>query len=141
LSVSEGQQLALSALVISSNVARGRSPDIVEVEAISKEVASEMRADSLANPMSLRIDNYPNPFNPTTQIRYRVPVRGNVSVRIYDVKGARIVTLLDEVRPVGNYSTVWNGQDGHGRQVPSGLYFCRLQAGALTEWNAIIFEK
>jgi len=76
------------------------------------------------------INNYPNPFNPTTTIIYELPVRLEVTLSIYDIMGRNIQTLVKTTQPSGNYETHWNGTDYEGKQVPAGMYFARLQAGA-----------
>ncbi len=73
--------------------------------------------------------NVPNPFNPTTTIRYDVPAGGGeVTLRIYDVSGKLIRTLVDEPQTAGEKTVTWNGRDTQGRGVASGVYFYRLQA-------------
>ena len=73
--------------------------------------------------------NVPNPFNPTTSIRYDVPPSGGaVTLRIYDVSGRLVRTLVDGPQTAGQRTAVWNGRDNRGRSVASGVYFYRLQA-------------
>lgn len=73
--------------------------------------------------------NRPNPFNPTTTIGYTVPVQGKVSLKIYDVSGRYVTTLVDDARGVGRYSATWNGVNSTGDPVGSGVYFYRLNVG------------
>jgi len=73
--------------------------------------------------------NYPNPFNPTTTIRYDLAGQVAVSLLLYDVTGRLVRTLVDEKQPVGRYSVVWNGRDAAGSPVASGIYFIRFKAG------------
>lgn len=73
--------------------------------------------------------NYPNPFNPETRFRFGVPEAGYVSVAVYDVRGKRIATIADEWRKAGWHTVLWNGRDGAGRQVASGVYVYRLETG------------
>jgi hypothetical protein len=68
--------------------------------------------------------NYPNPFNPVTEIRYDLAQEGPVSLRIYNVRGAQVATLVDAPQRAGAYAVCWDARD-----VASGVYFCRLQAG------------
>jgi hypothetical protein len=73
--------------------------------------------------------NVPNPFNSTTSIRYDVPTGGGVvTLRIYDVSGRLVRTLVDGPQPAGQKTATWNGRDNQGRSVASGVYFYRLQA-------------
>ena len=77
----------------------------------------------------LLYQNYPNPFNASTQIRYQLPQPGDVSLVVYDITGRRIRTLLNDSRPAGSHSVLWDGKDQDGRPVGSGAYVYRLQAG------------
>ena len=72
--------------------------------------------------------NYPNPFNPTTIINYWLPVESWVTIRIYNILGQEINTIVDELQHVGNKTVVWNGKSKAGSQVSSGVYFYRLEA-------------
>jgi len=74
--------------------------------------------------------NYPNPFNPSTTIAYRIPRTGPVSLDIYNIRGQTVRHLVDRVQPAGVHHVVWNGRDDDGHPAASGIYFCRLQAGA-----------
>ena len=78
--------------------------------------------------------NYPNPFNPSTSIRFRLPVAGNVRLAVYNSLGARVRVLEDATMEAGVFSISWNGRDDAGRAVESGTYFVRLMAG---EFNAV----
>ncbi len=73
--------------------------------------------------------NYPNPFNPQTQIRFRLPVEGPVALRLYDVLGQKIRTLVEGELRAGVHQAAWDGRDDQGRSVSSGVYFYVLEAG------------
>ncbi len=72
---------------------------------------------------------YPNPFNPTTNITFELPGRETVRVGIFDLQGREIRRLVNETAAAGTRTVTWDGQDDQGRQVPSGVYFCRVEAG------------
>ena len=80
--------------------------------------------------------NYPNPFNPSTTILFSLPSRSFVSLKIFDVKGCEVATVVSEEMAAGNYSRQWNA-DG----LPSGVYFYRLQAGSFTESKRLILLR
>ncbi|HUI28861.1 MAG TPA: sugar-binding protein [Candidatus Acidoferrales bacterium] len=80
--------------------------------------------------------NYPNPFNPTTVISYQLPVVSNVTLRVYDVLGREVETLVNERQTAGNYSVTIDARD-----LPSGLYFYRLQAGSYTATKKLLLLK
>ena len=72
--------------------------------------------------------NYPNPFNPVTLLRYQLPVESNVKVRIYNLLGQEVKTLVDGRQPPGYQSQEWDSADEAGRLVGSGVYFYRIDA-------------
>ncbi|KPJ60588.1 MAG: hypothetical protein AMJ46_06245 [Latescibacteria bacterium DG_63] len=73
--------------------------------------------------------SYPNPSSPFCTIRYEVPRPGRVLLRVFDVTGSLVRTLVDAHREPGSYSELWDGRADGGRQLPSGVYFYRLEAG------------
>lgn len=86
---------------------------------------SEGRGESPAPSAPEVYQNTPNPFNPTTTIAYDVPETGRVALRVYDVAGKLVRTLVDGDRPAGTHRAVWNGRDSSGRLVASGVYLYR----------------
>jgi hypothetical protein len=74
--------------------------------------------------------NYPNPFNPSTTIRFGLPESGAVSLTIYDVNGRLVRTLVSSDCAAGMHEMTWNARDDAGRVVASGVYVYRLTAGA-----------
>ena len=72
--------------------------------------------------------NYPNPFNPSTSINFSVPVNSDVTLRIYNLLGQVVTTLVNEEVSAGHYSTIWNGSDDNGFQVSSGVYLYEMKA-------------
>ena len=88
----------------------------------------------------LSLSVYPNPFNPGTTVRYTIPARGRTTVVVYDARGARLATLVDEEQEAGTYSTVWNGRDDAGREMSSGVYFARVShpSGSYTQKSVFL---
>ncbi len=80
--------------------------------------------------------NYPNPFNPTTTIRFAVPKAAQVSLRIYDALGREVETLTNGLMEAGMYQATWNA-----RGMASGLYFCRMQSGAFVQTQKLLLTK
>ncbi|MFA6911011.1 MAG: FlgD immunoglobulin-like domain containing protein [Candidatus Cloacimonadaceae bacterium] len=70
--------------------------------------------------------NYPNPFNPDTNIIYGLGKSGNVSLDIYNVRGQRVRNLLNTEQKEGWYKLIWDGSDDRGNTLPSGMYYLRL---------------
>jgi C1A family cysteine protease len=85
--------------------------------------------------------NYPNPFNGTTTIGYSIGERCAVEIRIYDPAGRMIRVLERADRSPGRYSVLWNGKDGSGRGVASGVYFCRIKAGKYTDTRKVLYLR
>ncbi|MCE1164519.1 MAG: S8 family peptidase [Bacteroidetes bacterium] len=80
--------------------------------------------------------NYPNPFNPVTKINFAIPKQGFVTMKIYDVLGREVRTLVDEVKQAGNYSVDFNAAE-----FASGVYFYKLQSGDFSEIKRMILVK
>ena len=85
--------------------------------------------------------NYPNPFNPTTTIRYQLAKQSRVIIKIYNLLGEEIRIMIDTEQAAGYYSLVWNGADDLGHPVSSGAYFYRAQLGDKTQTRKMIFLK
>lgn len=76
------------------------------------------------------IQNYPNPFNPETQIKFRLPQSMKVTIKVYDLMGKEIATLInDKIYTEGWHTIIWNGKDDSGNRVASGIYICQIKAG------------
>jgi len=80
--------------------------------------------------------NYPNPFNPSTKIKYSVPQSANVSIKVFDILGNEIETLVNEEKPAGTYEVTW-----YAEQLPSGVYFYQLKAGEYRAVKKMILLK
>lgn len=84
---------------------------------------------------------YPNPFNPSTNIRYGLPEQAKVQLYIYDIFGRRINTLVDDQQQAGWYTVRWNGLNQFGHSVSTGVYFFRIQAGTFVEVKKMVYMK
>jgi hypothetical protein len=80
--------------------------------------------------------NYPNPFNPTTIINYSIPKSGLVTIKVYDVLGREVKTLINESKLAGNYSVEFSAGN-----LASGIYFYRMQAGDFANTKKLILLK
>ena len=85
--------------------------------------------------------NYPNPFNPTTTISYAIPTGSFVSLKIYDILGREVRTLVNTEQKPGVYNTVWNGDNNFGNKVASGIYIYRVVAGNKIQSKKMILMK
>jgi polyhydroxybutyrate depolymerase len=84
-----------------------------------------INGDQLSTPVSLS-QNYPNPFSSQTTIRFTLEHSGHVILRIYNISGQLVQTLVDEQKAPGEHSLIWNGTDANGRTMSPGMYFCRI---------------
>jgi hypothetical protein len=80
--------------------------------------------------------NYPNPFNPETKISFDIPIQGFVSLKIFDALGREVNTLVNEVKVPGSYSVDFNGTN-----LPSGIYFYKLQTENYSETKKMLLIK
>jgi glycosidase len=85
--------------------------------------------------------NFPNPFNPSTQIRYQIAKPGLVTLKIYDILGREVKTLVNDFKNTGRYNVTWDGDNNFGRKVASGIYFYRLVAGSFTVTKKMILMR
>jgi hypothetical protein len=92
-------------------------------------------ADEIPNDYKLS-QNYPNPFNPVTMINYQLPMNSHVLLKVYDILGREISTLIDEPVAAGRHEVHWNAAD-----LPSGLYFYRIQTGSYSAVKKMILMK
>ncbi|MCK4311221.1 MAG: T9SS type A sorting domain-containing protein, partial [Candidatus Cloacimonetes bacterium] len=91
--------------------------------------------------VDFRLYNYPNPFNPETTINYSLKENSKVSLKVYNIKGQKVKTLVHEVLPAGEHSIVWDGSDSDGKRVVSGIYFYKLKSGDYQKINKMILIK
>ncbi len=85
--------------------------------------------------------NYPNPFNPSTLIRYELPQAAQVKLAIYNLLGEKIRTLVDAKESAGVKQVTWDGRDGNGQRVSSGVYLYRLEAGEFKMTKRLLLMK
>jgi hypothetical protein len=110
------------------------------------ETAVEDDQDEQSPPRSFHLaQNYPNPFNPVTTIQYAVGgKRGRpvpVTLKVYNVMGQLVRTLVDEEKVAGSYLVSWDGRDDSGRQLSSGVYLYRLRIEDLRVTNRMLLLR
>lgn len=86
-------------------------------------------------------NNYPNPFNPSTKIRYSLPQATNVKLSIYNSTGKKIADLVNTYQHAGNFEINWDGKNKEGQRVASGIYFYRIQAGNFAQTKKMMLLK
>jgi hypothetical protein len=85
--------------------------------------------------------NFPNPFNPATTVRFSLAGPGPASLRIYDVQGRVVRTLVDEPMVAGEHTVRWDGRTDSGAQAASGVYFMRLQTADFTDHRKLVMSR
>ena len=88
-----------------------------------------------------QISNFPNPFNPITKISFNLPNDSEVKIAIFNIKGQKVKTLVNEQLPAGKHSVTWNGIDQNNSQVGSGVYFYNLQTKDFNSTKKMILIK
>ena len=117
---------------------RTRCTDIYKITLTTTDV----KEWDTARPESFELhQNYPNPFNPETTIRYSVPRAGRVNLTVYDLLGREVQVLFDGAAMPGTYEAVWGGDNQSGVQMPTGMYFVRIQADGFTDQRKMLLLR
>ncbi|MBT5420184.1 MAG: T9SS type A sorting domain-containing protein, partial [Candidatus Cloacimonetes bacterium] len=87
------------------------------------------------------MNNYPNPFNPITNISYSIKDRGNVTIEVYNLKGQLVKALVNETKEAGDHSVIWDGSDKLNKLVSSGIYLYRMKSNNSTTTKKMILLK
>ena len=111
-----------------------------ESEMVVVNVYSDVNENEISVITKLE-DNFPNPFNPTTEISFSIKEAGNAKIDIFNVKGQKVKTLLDNQLPAGRHAVIWSGQDDSGNDVTSGVYFYKMDAAGYSEIKKMILLK
>ena len=99
-------------------------------EGICMVLMANDESENTALPSDYRIsNNYPNPFNPTTEMEFSLPIESDISFSVYSLTGEEIYSYDRSSVPGGNYKITWNGKNRSGFSVPSGVYLYEFRAG------------
>jgi flagellar hook assembly protein FlgD len=85
--------------------------------------------------------NYPNPFNPTTNIQYELPQKSDVQISIYDLLGRKVTTLVSEKQDAGKKTVTWNATNDQGKPVSAGVYLYQIRAGEYVQTKKMLLIK
>ncbi len=108
----------------------------IDMGAFEYNPGSDMTHTSVIN-LSYRMEqNYPNPFNPTTVLRYSLPRSGNVSLKIFNLAGKEIETLVNETKQAGEYEILWNAGN-----LPGGVYICQLRIEEFVKTRKLVLLR
>ena len=106
------------------------------------ERSGDLNTESIGIPKSFVLHpNYPNPFNPVTQIRFEMPYAGNVDLSIYNLLGMKVKTLYTGQKSAGVFSFKWNGKNDNNQSVSGGVYIYKLQSGQQMQMRKMILLK
>jgi len=119
-------------IVATATDAEGNTSEFSDAFAISGTVSVEELSDILPRSFVLE-QNFPNPFNPNSVIRYQLSAARDVELTIYNLKGQKIRTLVNTKKETGLHSVSWNGKDNAGNVVASGVYIYRMTAGEFVD--------
>ncbi len=116
---------------------------VISAIAVLSTAGPSLTKGELANELSAPTEfhlaqNYPNPFNPTTRISYQLPRDTRVTLKVYNLKGEEVRTLVDGYRIAGRYEVEWNAQNNVGGRVASGVYLYRLQGDGVSEVRRMV---
>ncbi len=122
------EEIALEGQIISNsknNSLIAGTFDALSINVYPKENNNQVIRKSIIN----NVNSYPNPFNPTTTIKFSLTEESNVIVDLFNVKGQKIKTLVNQRMAMGTHGIVWNGDNQNGIRVGNGLYFFKIQSG------------
>jgi hypothetical protein len=122
-------------------VAQGKAPPVTMVYDYTSLVIDPTGTGDTPMAVTALFPNAPNPFNPTTSIRYSLRDRQRVSIRIFDVGGRLVRTLVDEERPAGVQKVYWHGRNDYGQPVASGVYFIEMRTGSFRDIRKAVLLK
>jgi hypothetical protein len=115
----------------------------IDYVVVYETTASDIPQDHFAkSPEKINLyQNYPNPFNPTTTIQFKLPEKSDVSLRIYDISGKLVKTLIDEEKDAGYHSVIWDGTGDDGASVNSGVYFYKIETDGHSDVKRCVMLK
>ena len=106
----------------------------------SNSVGVDNRSETLPQGFALE-QNFPNPFNPSTTIRYELPEEAMVNVTIYDMLGRQVKTLINQTQDAGYRSVIWNATNDYGKPVSAGMYLYLIQVGEYISTKKLVLLK
>ncbi len=111
------------------------APSVVYVATVPVRIVSSVGDDGIVNTFELA-QNYPNPFNPSTNIKYSIAERSNVTIKVYDMLGSEVATLVNQVQDAGTHNVVFNASN-----LASGMYVYTISAGNFTATKKMMLLK
>jgi hypothetical protein len=104
--------------------------------------ALDADGDDRPIPLTFGLDqNFPNPFNPSTKIKYSVAKKGMVNLAVFNILGQKVVTLVNQEQEAAEYTINWDSKDESGQEVASGIYFYKMTAGDFVETRKMVLMR
>lgn len=116
-------------------------PGFWAVPKLPTDVGQDSSESASPTQRTALLANFPNPFNPSTTIRYRLREEAPVALTVFNVHGREVRTLIRGTEQAGPHEAVWDGKDNHGLDVGSGLYFYLLRAGDFQDTRKMVLLK
>jgi hypothetical protein len=143
--VDEALKIKINLLETNSYTVAGdneRHPKRLKLLVGTREFIGDELGDLSALPATFELaQNFPNPFNPTTTIRFGLPRESRVTLKIYNLLGEEIATLVDETRPAGFHAAVWDGRNQAGQSAASGVYVYQLAGDGVRLTRKLLMLK
>ena len=122
----------------------GRTQDNIiyfdNINFYSISVGIDNRNETFSQGFALE-QNFPNPFNPVTTLRYDLPENGYVNIIIYDMLGREVMTLINQTQDAGYKSVIWDATNEYGKPVSAGIYLYQIQAGEYISTKKMVLLK
>jgi len=134
ITTEDGEWNALSPdfqMAVSPVMNTNKSGDVLVLGLNNDNIQDNEANGEVPIPLLNRLLVAPNPFNPQTEISFGIPTSRDVALTIYDLRGRKVQTLVSDALEAGLHTTTWDGRDGQGRGMSSGVYFALLEAGSL----------
>ncbi len=143
--LSDNKEVGYWYVSVSGFANNNMDPETKQLSKVDEENMEEIESELLPTEFGLS-QNYPNPFNPSTTINFQIPELDRVqdistTLKIYDIRGRLIRTLLDEKRSPGYYSEFWDGMNDNGDKVSTGIYFYGLKTESYVSSRKMIIIK
>lgn len=113
--------------------------DNIEVEQLSLTAIGD-NDNNIVDGFALA-QNFPNPFNPSTQISFTIATTENVQLSVFNSLGQKMRTLVSDIIPAGTHQVTWNGSDDSGNELPAGIYYYQMKAGEFQQTRKMLFVK
>jgi hypothetical protein len=131
-------------LLIRNDKSFGLHNPFFAVQVLLTSVQYSVGVQNISNEVPFKYElsqNYPNPFNPSTKINFSIPKAENVTIKIYDITGKEVISLVNQKMSPGKYTTEWLGINGNGVKVASGVYFYRMITPSYVEVKKMVLVK